>query len=155
MDMELDIREDDLAGPEIRELLREHLADMRAITPEGSVHAFDLDRLRGPDVTFWSARDGGRVIGCAALRHLDATSGEIKSMRTDAAWKRRGVASALLRHLLQVARGRGYEQVFLETGATEAFAAARALYARHGFEATGPFSDYRNDPHSHFMRLGL
>ncbi len=128
---------------------------MRRITPAGSVYALDLERLRSPDITFWSAWEADEIIGCAALKELDATSGEIKSMRTADAWRRRGVATALLLHVLSEAGRRGYALVYLETGATEAFASARAFYARHGFEACGRFGDYTDDPHSFFMSKRL
>lgn len=151
----MDIRPDDLSGEEIARFLLEHLSNMRAITPEGSVYAHDLERLKGPDITFWSAWEGGALVGCAALKELDARSGEIKSMRTAEAWRRRGVGGALVRHIEAEATSRGYERLYLETGATDRFDAARALYARHGFEPCGSFGDYRDDPHSFFMSKRL
>jgi putative acetyltransferase len=151
----MDIREDDLSGPDIIALLQEHLEHMHAITPPGSVHALDLEGLRAPHITFWTAWDGDALLGCGALKQLDATSGEIKSMRTPAHYRRRGIASRLLEHIIEVARGRGYRRLYLETGATAAFAPARALYSRYGFEYRGPFSDYTDDPHSAFMEKHL
>ena len=145
------IREDDLTGPEIRRLLREHLENMHDITPPGSVHALGLDGLQSPGVTFWSAWRGQKLVGCAALRKLDATSGEIKSMRTVNCHRRMGVGSSLLEHLVAVACQRGYDRLLLETGALPEFATARAFYARHGFARCGPFGDYRDDPNSAFM----
>ena len=145
------IREDDLTGADIRRLLREHLDNMHEITPAGSVHALDLDGLRAPGVTFWSAWRGPELLGCAALRELDDSRGEIKSMRTASAHRRKGVGSLLLEHLVAVARERGYERLLLETGALPEFAAARAFYARHGFNSCGPFGNYRDDPNSAYM----
>ena len=145
---------DDLSGPEIAALLREHLDDMHATSPPESVHALDLDALREPGVTFWSAYDGSTLLGCGALKELDAGTGEIKSMRTAAAAKRRGVASALLGHIVAEARRRGYARLYLETGSADFFAPARALYARFGFQPCGPFAGYTDDPHSsYFTRL--
>lgn len=152
MSAHLDIRPDDLTGDEIARFLFEHLANMRSITPEGSVYAHDVERLRAPDVTFWSAWEGAELVGCAALKELDPRSGEIKSMRTAEAWRRRGVGAALVRHIETEASSRGYTCLYLETGATDRFDAARALYAKHGFEPCGAFGDYRDDPHSFFMR---
>ena len=149
------IREDDLTGAEIAALLQEHLAHMYRITPPGSVHALDLDRLRSPTVTFWSAWQGSALVGCGALKALNAHSGEIKSMRTARGYRRQGVAAKILTHILQVARARGYDRLYLETGAFPAFAPARALYERYGFEYCGPFGDYGPDPNSVFMTLGL
>lgn len=147
----MDIREDDLTGPEIAKLLEAHLDLMRSISPEESVHALDLDKLRQPDITFWTVWDGNSLLGCGALKELDPTHGEIKSMHTSAASRGRGVADLLLRHILGVADSRGYERLSLETGSTDHFLPARGLYAKYGFVATGPFGAYRPDPHSAFM----
>ena len=151
----MDIREDDLTGPQIIALLREHLEHMHEITPPGSVHALDLDRLRAPNITFWTAWDGPDLLGCGALKELDPTSGEIKSMRTPAIHRRKGIASGLLEHIIAVAQQRGYTHLYLETGAFPAFAPARAMYERYGFEYRGPFGDYTDDPNSSFMAKGL
>jgi len=142
---------DDLSGPEIAALIGEHLADMHLHSPPESIHALGLEKLRRPDVTFWSAWEGEALVGCGALRELDATHGEIKSMRTAPAHRRKGVAAALLDHLLDEARRRGYRRVSLETGSMAAFEPARQLYARYGFVFCGPFGDYGPDPHSVFM----
>lgn len=152
---ELDILEDDLSGEAVIGLLREHLDDMYAITPPESVHALDIDGLRQPDVTFWSAWRGEALAGCGALKALDDTHGEIKSMRTARAHRGQGVASALLRHIVAEARRRGYRRLSLETGVEAPFEPARALYHRHGFEYCGPFADYVEDPNSVFMTLPL
>jgi putative acetyltransferase len=149
--IELEIREDDLAGPEIARLLQQHLDDMHAISPAESVHALDLERLRAPGITFWSAWGGGELLGCGALKELDPRSGEVKSMRTAPEHRGRGVGSRILAHIIAVARHRAYEQLYLETGAMPEFAPARALYRRYGFEYRGPFAEYREDPNSVFM----
>lgn len=151
----MEIRLDDLRGPEIRALLEEHLANMRRISPPGSVHALDLDGLRRPGVTFWTAWEGGALLGCGALREIDPRHGEIKSMRTAEAARRRGVARAMLAHLLAEARRRGYARLSLETGSQPAFEPARRLYAGAGFEPCGPFEGYTADPNSAFMTLAL
>jgi putative acetyltransferase len=150
---ELAFRLDDLRDPRLACFLEEHLADMRAASPPGSVHALDLAQLRQPGIRFWSAwADGGATLaGTGALKRLDATHGEIKSMRTAAALRGRGVAAAVLAHLLADARAQGWGRVSLETGAQPFFAPARALYARHGFMPCGPFEGYSADPASCFM----
>lgn len=147
----LEIREDDLSGPEVAALLREHLDSVVQHSPPESVHALDLEALGAPEVTFWSVWDGARLAGCGALKELDPAHGELKSMRTAATHLRRGVAATLLAHMIDVARRRGYRRLSLETGAAEAFAPARSLYASFGFERCGPFGDYRDDPFSVFM----
>lgn len=151
----MQIRIDDLAGPEIRDLLEEHLRHMHELSPPESVHALDLDGLRRPDVTFWTAWHGSALLGCGALREIDPGHGEIKSMRTARAHLRRGTAQAMLAHIVAEARRRGYARLSLETGSMPAFAPARALYERFGFAPCGPFADYVEDPHSVFMTLAL
>lgn len=145
------IRIDDLTGPEIRALLEEHLRHMHEISPPESVHALDLSALRRPDISFWTAWQGAQLLGCAALRQLDATHGELKSMRTATAHRRSGVGRALLAHVMGEARRRGFERLSLETGSEPQFEPARSLYRSFGFAECEPFGDYRLDPHSVFM----
>jgi putative acetyltransferase len=154
-DESLEIREDDLTGQEIADLLREHLENMHEITPPGSVHALDLTALRSPNITFWTAWQGSELLGCGALKELDSSSGEVKSMRTAKAHRRQGVASKMLEHIIQEAERRAYDYLYLETGAFPEFAPARALYTRYGFEYRGPFADYADDPNSVFMMKKL
>jgi putative acetyltransferase len=151
----MQIRVDDLRGPEIAELLATHVAFCRSSSPPESTHVLDLDALRSPDITFWSTWDGGGLLGCAALKELDPAHGEIKSMHTAAQHRGRGVGLGLLRHIVAEARSRAYRRLSLETGSMEAFTAARALYARFGFVVCPPFGDYRLDPNSVFMALEL
>jgi putative acetyltransferase len=145
------IREDDLRGREIANLLQEHLAEMNANTPPESVHALDLEGLQSPSVAFWSAWEADELLGCGALRELDARSGEIKSMRTAEPHRGVGVAARILEHINEEAERRGYDCLHLETGAMPEFAPARALYLRNGFEYRGPFAEYTDDPNSVFM----
>lgn len=146
---------DDLSRDAVRALLAEHLADMQATSPPGSVHALDLTGLTDPAVTLWTLWEGAAVLGCAALNELSTTEGEVKSMRTAAAARGRGVATRLLVHLLRKARHRGYVRLSLETGSQAFFAPARRLYARHGFVACPHFGDYTNDPNSNYFTLEL
>lgn len=149
------IRVDDLTGEKVARLLQEHLDEMYEITPPESVHALDLDELRSPDVTFWSAWEGDDLLACGALKELDAKTGEIKSMRTAKTRRRKGVGSRILEHIIREAERRGYERLSLETGSMAEFAAARALYSRYGFEYRGPFGHYVEDPNSVFMTKKL
>jgi putative acetyltransferase len=155
MSMSMQIKTDDLTGPEVIGLLQTHLDYCRATSPPESVHALDLDGLRARNVTFWSIWDGPDILGCGALKELDPDHGEIKSMHTKARERGRGVAAAVVEHIIAQARSRGYRRLSLETGSNEAFAPARALYARFGFVMTEPFADYRPDPNSVFMTLDL
>lgn len=151
----MQIQIDDLSGAAILELLREHLREMHSTSPPESTHALDLDGLRRPEVTLWSAMEGGQLVGCAALQGMGDGHAEIKSMRTARDHQQRGVASRLLEHLVTEARGRGLSRLSLETGSSEFFAPARGLYEKHGFTYCGPFGDYREDPHSVFMTKAL
>lgn len=149
------IQVDDPGRAGVARLLREHLRAVRRVTPPESTHALDVDGLRRPEVTFWSAWEGGELAGCGALKELDARHGEIKSMRTAAAFLRRGVAARLLRHMIEEAERRGYRRLSLETGAQDYFEPARRLYASFGFRFCAPFADYAEDPNSVFMTREL
>jgi putative acetyltransferase len=149
------IKEDDLSGPEIRALLEAHFAGMLANSPKDKCHFLDFEGLKGDGVTFWSIWDGASLAGCGALREIDGTHGEIKSMRTHYDHLRKGTGAAMLDHIIKTARARGYTRLSLETGSGAAFEAATALYLRHGFTSCPPFADYREDPFSRFMTLAL
>ncbi len=146
---------DDLSGPRIAEFLREHVQEMRSITPLESKHALDLDGLRAPGVTFWSVMDGDAVVGCAAIMRLDVDHAELKSMRTASGRKRSGIASLLMEHVLTEATRMGFTRLSLETGAGDFFLPARKLYEKFGFGYCEPFGDYRPDPNSVFMTRTL
>ncbi|WP_110505653.1 GNAT family N-acetyltransferase [Paenarthrobacter nicotinovorans] len=147
------IEPDDPARPDVHALLSEHLADMFATSPAESVHALDHSALSHESITFWTAREDGVLLGCGALKALSAGRAEIKSMRTTAQARGRGVATRLLEHIVAEAGRRGFELLSLETGTEDYFAPARRLYARHGFTECPPFGDYALDPHSVFMEL--
>ena len=151
----LRVIEDDLSGAEIAALLRLHLGEMMQWSPPGSVHAMPIERLRGPDVTFWSAWDGERLAGCGALKQLDARHGELKSMRAAPGYRGRGVGKAMLLHLIGEAQARGYARVSLETGRPEPFEPAQRLYRAHGFAECPPFADYVLDGLSICMMRAL
>lgn len=151
----LQIRIDDLRGPEVAALLQTHVAFCRASSPPESTHVLDLDALRAADITFWTAWEGSELLGCGALKQLDAGHGEIKSMHTAARRRGRGVGLAILKQIVAEARSRGYRRLSLETGSMEAFAPARALYSAFGFVECPPFGGYRLDPNSVFMTLEL
>lgn len=151
----MNIKIDNLQGPEIQALLQEHLDSMKLYSPPESIHALDLEALRKPEITFWTVWDNVELLGCGALKELDPQHGEIKSMRTAARRRRQGVATALLTHILEEARQRGYKRLSLETGSNDAFAPARSLYAAFGFTYCEPFADYHLDPYSVFMTIQL
>lgn len=151
----MDIRNDDLKGETTALFLRAHLDHMKTVTPLESVHALDLAGLRAPEITFWSVWEGTELVGCGALKELDPRNGEVKSMRTAEAHRRKGIGTRMLEHIEREAIRRGYDSLKLETGAMPEFAAARTLYERHGFVRCGPFGDYTDDPNSVFMTKAL
>jgi putative acetyltransferase len=151
----MQVRIDDLRGPEIIALLEKHVEFCRASSPPESTHVLDLDGLRVPEITFWSVWAGPEVVGCGALKELDPTHGEVKSMHTAAKHRGRGVGLEVLKQIVAEARSRGYRRLSLETGSMEAFAPARALYAGFGFKECPPFGNYKLDPNSVFMTFEL
>lgn len=142
------IREDDLYGTAIAALLRLHLDEMHAWSPPCSVHAMPIDRLRAPDVTFYTAWAGDQLAACGALKQIDPLHGEVKSMRAHPDFRGLGAGKAILLHLLAEARARGYIRLSLETGRPEPFLPARRLYESHGFAECPPFADYVEDDFS-------
>lgn len=150
---EFTITPDDLTSPEIAALLADHLREMQQHSPPESVHALDLEKLKQSEITFWSIWNGDELVGCGALKELDPSHAEIKSMRTDRKYRGRGAGKLMLRHILDEAKIRGYARLSLETGSMAAFEPARRLYASHGFIECEPFADYVLDPYSVFMTL--
>ena len=153
--VQLTFRVDDLTGDAIRALVARHLHGMHESSPPESVHALDLDRLRAPGVTFWSAWDGDALVGMGALKELGGGRGELKSMRVVDDYLGKGVGRALLDHILAEARRRGLTSLWLETGTAPAFLPAQRLYETAGFVPCGPFEPYVVDPFSMFMTTTL
>jgi len=149
------IEVDDLSREQVHELLREHLTNMYELSPPEQVFALDLSKLRAPDITFWTAWEDDLLLGCGALKQLSAVEGEVKSMRTPRALRRRGAGRALLACIVEEAKYRKYEVLNLETGSHPDFLPAHRLYESYGFRRSGPFGDYQLNPHSVFMSLRL
>lgn len=151
----MEIREDDLSGEATRALLALHRAQMRDSSPPEHSFALDVTGLQAPGVTVWSAWDGAAIAGVGALRLLENGQGEIKSMRTHPDHLRRGVAAALLEHIIAEARARGLTRLSLETGSGDAFEPALALYRRRGFVSGAAFGDYAPSTFNQFLHLDL
>lgn len=151
----MQVRKDDPSNPAVAPLLAAHVAEQRANTPPGFSFALDASGLSAPGVTFWSAWDGNAPVGMGALRAIDTTSGEVKSMRTVDTWRGRGVGHAILSAIVAEARSRGYARLYLETGTTNAYGPALSLYRRAGFVSCDAFADYRPSPHNQFLTLIL
>ncbi len=151
----MNIIQDDLTGPEIKDLLEIHFNGMRSNSPPGGCHFLDIEGLKALNVTFWSVWDNQCLAGCGALKEHDAHLGEIKSMRTHAKYLRKGVASRMLEHIILVAKNRGYDRLSLETGSGDAFIPAARLYESRGFVACPPFASYSANAFSRFYSLEL
>ena len=151
----MQIVEGDLSDRRIIDLLQVHLSSARAATAPGSAHALDIEGLKSPDISFWTIWDDDALVGIGALKRLSADHGEIKSMHTAAAMRRRGAGRAMLRHIIAVARASGMSRLSLETGSWDYFRPAHALYRNHGFQECPPFADYVPDPNSIFLSLDL
>ena len=151
----MQIKIDNLETDGVLKLLEEHLADMYATSPPESIHTLDVESLKHRSITFWRAEKKDEVLGCIALKELNAKHGEIKSMRTSNHARKQGVASQLLLHVLKVAESRNYQTLSLETGSMDYFKPARTLYEKHGFTYCQPFADYKPDPNSCFMTRRL
>lgn len=149
--MGIEVRQDDLSSAEVHSLIAEHLSGMHNNSPPGHVHALAIEKLQASSVTFWTAWVDGNLCGCGALKELDRLTGEVKSMRTRAAFLRRGVGQAILDEIVRTARQRGYAHLLLETGTGPTFEAAHGLYRRNGFEWGGPFGEYTATDFNVFM----
>ena len=145
------IFEGELDHDDVRGLLAQHFAEMRAGSPPSACHVLPADGLNDPAIRFFTLREDGDLLGCGALKRLGADHGEVKSMRTADAALGRGVGKVMLDHLIATARGEGMTRLSLETGSTEQFAAALRLYEREGFERTGPFGGYADTPFTRFF----
>jgi putative acetyltransferase len=145
------IFEGELGQDDVRNLLAQHFAEMRAGSPPEACHVLPIDGLKHPAIRFFTLREDGALLGCGALKQLDPGHGEIKSMRTSGNALGRGVGQAMLDHLLETAKGDGFARISLETGSTEQFAAANRLYEKNGFRRTGPFAGYADTPWTRFF----
>ncbi|WP_108672098.1 GNAT family N-acetyltransferase [Peribacillus acanthi] len=151
----MEIKIDNLTGEKVLQLIGEHLQGMAQNSPPESIHALNLEGLKKPDITFWSAWENEELLGCGALKELNEQHGEVKSMRTSSSHQRKGVARKMLQHIIKESKRRGYTSLSLETGSMEAFEPARKLYESFGFHYCPPFSDYKEDLNSVFMTLDL
>jgi putative acetyltransferase len=149
------IVEGGLDDPRVQAVVALHQRLAREATAEGFAFALDLSGLRVPGIRFFSAWDGEELLGVGALKRLAPDHGEVKSMHTAQAARRRGVGAALLRHIIDQARAAGMARVSLETGTSAYFQAAVALYLAQGFVPCGPFGDYAASSENRFLTLQL
>lgn len=149
--MSLRIVEGGLDDALVIAMLKLHFDTNISVTPAGSAHVFDVERLKAPDIFFWSAWDGETLMGTGALKRMTDTDGEVKSMHTLQSARRSGVGAAMLHRIMAEAKALGLKRLYLETGSFDFFAPARALYTRHGFTECDPFVGYKPDANSTFM----
>jgi putative acetyltransferase len=150
----VEIRQDDPTAPYVADLLAHHLEELRSVMGEHA-QALDASGLSAAAVTFWTAWQGDMLLGFGALKELDNTHGEVKSMRAAPAARRTGVGRTILRYIIAEARKRGYARLSLETGTAALHAPAISLYHSAGFVPCEPFADYQASLHNQFMRLNL
>ncbi|TWB04638.1 putative acetyltransferase [Bradyrhizobium stylosanthis] len=150
----MEIRQDDPRAPHVADLLAHHLEELRSVMGEHA-QALDASGLSAPSVTFWTVWHGDALAGFGALKQLDDTHAEVKSMRAAPAARGTGVGRAILQHIIAEARKRGYARLSLETGTAQLHAPAVALYRSAGFVSCEPFADYEASPHNQFMSLDL
>lgn len=153
--MDWTITEGELDRDDVRALLAQHFAEMRAGSPPSACHVLPVDALRDPAIRFFTLREGGLLLGCGALKRIGEDHGEVKSMRTADAALGRGVGRALLHHLIATARATGMTRLSLETGSTARFAAAIRLYESEGFVRCGPFGGYADTSFTRFFTRAL
>ena len=148
--------EGELGHADVRVLLAQHVAEMNAGSPPSACHVMHADALQHPAIRFFTVRDeAGELLGCGALKRLGPDHGEIKSMRTADAALGSGVGGRMLDHLTATAKAAGMKRLSLETGNSDAFAAANRLYQREGFEQCGPFGGYIVTPFTRFFTKAL
>lgn len=150
----MDIRQDDPTAPYVAELLAHHLEELRSVMGEHA-QALNASGLSATSVTFWTAWDDDVLLGFGALKQLDDTHGEVKSMRAAPAARRTGAGRSILLHIIAEARKRGYARLSLETGTAPLHVPAVGLYRSVGFTSCEPFADYEASPHNQFMSLDL
>ncbi|MFN8097194.1 MAG: GNAT family N-acetyltransferase [Dermatophilaceae bacterium] len=151
----MEVEQDDLSRPQVRRLLAEHHEEVHGMPMLDDEVGPSMDGLADPDQTVWSVWRDGHLMGLGTLKELPDGNGEIESMRTPLEHRGQGVATFVLKKLLDEARDRGYHRVSVQTSTRPAFETARRLYARHGFVPCGPFADWEDDPQSVFLTLDL
>jgi putative acetyltransferase len=147
------IKEGQLDDPRVIQLLQVHLS--KCSVAHGCSHALDLSGLKSDDIKFFTLWDKETLLGTGALKTITPTHCEIKSMHTAEASRGKGIASLLVKHLIEAARSLGMERISLETGSSEFFQPARALYRKHGFVECAPFGEYLLDHNSTYMTFVL
>ena len=140
---------------EVNELLKKHFVELRSVSPEGSAHVLDIQGLKDPSIKFWSLWEDDKLIGCGALKFLERNHGEFKSIRVANEFRKKGVGSRIINHLIEEAKKLKITKLSIETGAGEFFLPARNLFSKFGFKKCPPFAHYKEDPNSCYYTLDL
>ena len=140
--MEIAITTEKSLTDELAQILQAHWLFCTSSTPIEHVYALHASKLFSPDITVFSARIDGEIVGVGAIRKLDAHHAELKSMHTLAKSRGSGVGKAMVAHIEDFAKRSGIERISLETGTNETFRPARELYNSLGYESCEAFGDY-------------
>ena len=141
-------------NPEVNDLLRKHFIELRAASPEGSAHVLDIPGLKVPSIKFWSLWNNEKLLGCGALKFLDKSHGEFKSIRIHDSFRNKGNGVKIVKHLIEEAKKLKIERLSIETGAGKFFEPARRLFKKCNFKPCGPFAHYKDDINSiYFTKL--
>tara|TARA_Y100000590_G_C15701955_1_gene1007133 strand:+ start:1913 stop:2380 length:468 start_codon:yes stop_codon:yes gene_type:complete len=140
--------------PKVNELLKNHFIELRAASPEGSAHVLDIPGLKIPSIKFWSLWRDDQLMGCGALKFLEKSHGEFKSIRVHDNFRKKGNGIKVINHLIDKAKKLEIKKISIETGAGEFFTPARKLFDKCGFRPCPPFAHYKEDINSlYFTKL--
>ena len=138
---------------EVHQLLIKHFIELRSVSPEGSTHVLDISGLKDLSIKFWSLWEGDELMGVGALKFLDKTHGEFKSIRVNDKFRNKKNGLKVINHLIKEAKKLDIEKLSLETGAGVFFNPARKLFNKCGFKVCNPFSHYKEDVNSVYMSM--
>jgi len=147
--------ENNFDHPEVNHLLTKHFIELRSVSPEGSAHVLDIPGLKVSSIKFWSLWDENQLIGCGALKFLDETHGEFKSIRVADRFRGKGMGEKIISHLIDEAKKIGIKRLSVETGAGEFFLPARKLFKKFNFKTCKPFAHYKEDANSCYFDLEI
>ena len=142
-------------NPEVDDLLRKHFIELKSVSPAGSTHVLDIDGLKNPSIKFWSLWENEKLMGCGALKFLNESHGEFKSIRVADQYRGKGYGKKIISHLIAEAKELKIKKISIETGSGEFFKSARRLFKNFGFEKCEPFSHYKTDVNSCYMSLEI
>ena len=140
---------------QVNEMLKKHFIELRSVSPADSCHVLDIEGLKNSSIKFWSLWENEQLIGCGALKFLEESHGELKSIRVAEPFKNKGYGKKVIQHLILEAKKLNIKKLSLETGAGDFFLPARKLFKKIGFKNCSPFAHYKSDPNSCYMSLDL